>query len=72
MMVKYYEVYAEGIRSARTAQVAMRTGSGTGTTGLNYLLSDHLGSSANTLANSVIWIVLKLKQNTTAIQVSNV
>ncbi len=71
-MVKYYKVYAEGIQSDETTRIAMRTGSRTGTTGLNWLLGDHLGSTANTLANSVIWIVLKLKQNTTAIEVSNV
>ncbi len=42
-MVKYYY--------AGTTRVAMRTGSGTGTSGLNWLLSDHLGSTSIT-ANS--------------------
>ena len=39
-MVKYY--YAAGQR------IAMRTGSGTGTSGLAWLLSDHLGSTTVT------------------------
>jgi RHS repeat-associated protein len=39
-MIKYYY--------AGTARVAMRTGSGTGTTGLNWLVSDHLGSTSIT------------------------
>ncbi len=39
-MVKYYY--------AGTARIAMRTGSGTGTTGLNWLLGDHLGSTTIT------------------------
>lgn len=61
-------------------RVAMRAGSGTGTTGLNHLLFDHpslrsrqvLGSTAITLATSVRWIMLKLEQATTAIEVNNV
>jgi RHS repeat-associated protein len=40
-MKKYY--YANGQR------IAMRVGNGSGTTGLNYLLSDHLGSTAITV-----------------------
>ncbi len=39
-MVKYYY--------AGTTRIAMRTGSGTGTTGLNWLLGDHLGSTSVT------------------------
>jgi RHS repeat-associated protein len=43
-MKKYY--YAGGGR------VAMRVGSGTGTTGLSWLLTDHLGSTAITASSS--------------------
>ncbi len=44
--VKYY--------SAGGQRVAMRTGTGTGTTGLKWLLDDHLGSTAFTLEGATL------------------
>ena len=40
--------YRRIIFTGGTTRVAMRTGSGTGATGLNWLLSDHLGSTTIT------------------------
>ncbi len=45
-MIKYYY--------AGTARVAMRSGAGTVTTGLNWLLGDHLGSTAITAVNASV------------------
>lgn len=54
------------IAGERVTQVAMRTGSGTGTSGLNWLLSDHLDSTAITAdagGNKVAELRYKAWQN---------
>jgi len=54
-MKKYYYLPAPacctagGQAGAGGARVAMRVGNGSGTTGLSWLLSDHLGSTAITV-----------------------